>query len=171
MAAFMKRPRYYILDEDNVPQAVLSVTAWGRWFERNGNRRRVAETETIDDDYSIIRVSTVFLGLDHAFPYFTPTDGNGRVSVTYTPPPPILFETMIFGGAHDGYQERYATWAAAEEGHRRAVAMTREVWALTTHIKKFAARAGCVLARWWNTVVSYARRYNPLTQQDRGKEQ
>ncbi len=30
-----------------------------------------------------------------------------------------LFETMIFGGANDGYQERYATWDEAERGHKR----------------------------------------------------
>ena len=46
-------------------------------------------------------VSTVFLGLDHAF------DGGT----------PLLFETMIFGGEHDEYQERYATWDEAEAGH------------------------------------------------------
>lgn len=45
-----------------------------------------------------VRVSTVFLGLDHF----------GRVGE------PVLWETMIFGGAHDGYQARYTsrrTWA------------------------------------------------------------
>ena len=35
---------------------------------------------------------------------------------------PILFETMIFGGEHDQYQERYATREEAVEGHARAVA-------------------------------------------------
>lgn len=52
------------------------------------------------------RVSTVFLSLDHNW-------GDG---------PPILFETMIFGGEHDGYQERYRTWEEAEEGHEIALA-------------------------------------------------
>lgn len=48
------------------------------------------------------RVSTVFLGLDHRF------GGEG---------PPILFETMIFGGKLDQYQERCCTYAQAIEMH------------------------------------------------------
>lgn len=51
------------------------------------------------------RVSTVFLGLDHRWD----TDGD-----------PLVFETMIFGGINDQYQERYATYEAAEAGHREA---------------------------------------------------
>jgi hypothetical protein len=35
--------------------------------------------------------------------------------------PPILFETMIFGGPYDQYMDRYCTWAEAEAGHARAV--------------------------------------------------
>jgi hypothetical protein len=54
-----------------------------------------------------VEVSTVFLGLDHAW-------GKG---------PPMLFETMIFGGEHDQYQERCSTWEQAEEMHRRACAL------------------------------------------------
>ena len=61
--------------------------------------KRVAET--ISDE---IRVSTVFLGLDHSY------DGKG----------PVLFETMIFGGEHDQDQWRYKTWDEAEEGHFEA---------------------------------------------------
>lgn len=54
-----------------------------------------------------VRVSTVFLALDHG----------------YGDEPPLLFETMIFGGEHDDYQERYSTWEEAEAGHKRAVKM------------------------------------------------
>lgn len=57
-----------------------------------------------------VEVSTVFLGLDHNW-------GIG---------PPLLFETMIFGGVHDEYQERYSIWDEAEAGHARAVALARE---------------------------------------------
>ena len=52
-----------------------------------------------------IMVSTVFLGLDHQY-------GDG---------PPLLFETMIFGGIHDEFCERCSTWAQAEEQHALAV--------------------------------------------------
>ena len=51
-----------------------------------------------------MQISTVFLGLDHAF-------GSG---------PPILWETMIFGGLLDEFQERYATKAEALAGHQQA---------------------------------------------------
>jgi hypothetical protein len=52
-----------------------------------------------------IRVSTVWLGLDH---------GLGRG-------PPLIFETMIFGGRQDEYQERYTTKEQAALGHAQAV--------------------------------------------------
>lgn len=32
-----------------------------------------------------------------------------------------LFETMIFGGEHDQYQDRYYTKEAALEGHKKAI--------------------------------------------------
>ena len=53
-----------------------------------------------------ISVSTVFLGLDHRW------FGDG---------PPLVFETMVFGGEFDHEQERYGSWAAAEAGHKRWV--------------------------------------------------
>jgi hypothetical protein len=51
-------------------------------------------------------VSTVFLCLDHAF-----GEDHG----------PVLFETMIFGGKHDQYQERCRTYKAAKQMHLRAI--------------------------------------------------
>jgi len=33
---------------------------------------------------------------------------------------------MIFGGKYNNYQERYSTWAEAEEGHRKAVVLVKE---------------------------------------------
>jgi hypothetical protein len=94
----------YILDENNEPRAEPDIMGWGQWMETHD--RHVAMD--FQDD---ARVSTVFLGLDHRF------FGDG---------PPILFETMIFGGRHDSYQERYATKAEAEAGHARALALVRE---------------------------------------------
>lgn len=71
---------------------------WARWFEK-------ADRKVARDQFGDIGVSTVFLSLDHAY-------GSG---------PPILFETMIFGGEHDGYCERYSTWDEAVKGHEVAV--------------------------------------------------
>ena len=55
-------------------------------------------------------VSTVFLGLDHRWE----PDG-----------PPVLYETMIFGGEHDGDMDRYCTRDAAEAGHADLVGQLR----------------------------------------------
>jgi hypothetical protein len=57
---------------------------------------------------STIWVSTVFLGIDHRF------GGEG---------PPLLFETMIFGGPHDQSQYRCSTWQEAEHMHADACAL------------------------------------------------
>ena len=85
------------------------LLTWARFFEDIKNRR-VAE-DIIDG----VRISTVFLGIDHNF-------GNGE---------PLLFETMIFGGDNYDYQERYATWTEAEAGHQRAIELVKE-----SHTKK-----------------------------------
>ena len=97
--------RYYVLIGRN-PVAV-SFHHWGVWFEYSKNR--IIKQITLPDG---VRVSTVFLGLDHSFM----PDG-----------PPVLYETMIFGGAHNGYQDRYTTYEAALAGHLSAIAKTFEV--------------------------------------------
>jgi len=87
--------KLFILDGHTPVPAELMK--WAQRFEKAD--RHVAMTE-----HNGIKVSTVFLGLDHAF-------GGG---------PPQLFETMIFGGEHDEYQERCSTWEQAEEMHKVA---------------------------------------------------
>ena len=81
------------------PEPCDDVVTWGRWCE---TADRVLLTTMLND----VTVSTVFLGLDHN------RAGHGA---------PILWETMIFGGPHAEYQERYTSAAAALEGHERAV--------------------------------------------------
>ena len=64
-------------------------------------------------DYSVVgldhldgvKVSTIWLGLDHSF-------GGER---------PVIFETLIFGGEWDGDLRRYSTYAEALGGHAQAV--------------------------------------------------
>lgn len=92
----------YIL-EGKEPKLVEDVLEWGRWFETAD--RKVAGTKIGE-----VEVSTVFLGLDNSF-------GGGI---------PILFETMMFGGEYNGYQERYATWEEAEKGHKEAVILAKK---------------------------------------------
>jgi len=88
--------KYILKGKKFVPE--YDLIKWATWFE-------TAECHVADDTFGKIRVSTIFLGLDHNF-------GGGK---------PILFETMIFGGKHDQYQERYHTWEEAEKGHKKAV--------------------------------------------------
>ena len=91
----------YILDEVGNAVAEPDLMKWARWFEKK-------ERHLADDRIGDVRVSTIFLGIDHRFG----DDG-----------PPMLWETMIFGGPHNEYQERYSTKAEAEAGHRVAVAL------------------------------------------------
>jgi hypothetical protein len=89
---------YYILD-DNHNVVAVDLMTWARWYETD--ERLVGDT-TVGD----VRVSTVFLGIDHNF-------GSSHR--------PILFETLIFGGEFDQEMERYSTWDEAEIGHAEMV--------------------------------------------------
>ena len=92
-----------------LPDGPGSSLEWARAFEA-GNRR-VAETfvDLPGGDGEKLRVSTVFLGIDHNF-----RDAG----------PPILFETMVFG-LSDDMQDRCATYDEAEAMHARVVAEVR----------------------------------------------
>lgn len=91
---------YYTLDENKNPVAVEMWT----YVEAHKSVTHVGD-DTVEVNGEKVRISTVFLGMNHAW-----NDG-----------PPILFETMIFGGDHDEFQERYETWNEAEEGHKKAI--------------------------------------------------
>ena len=93
----------YILDGKE-PKPIEDLLEWAKAMER---QNRVVKQTQIGD----VKVSTVFLGLDHSF-------GGGA---------PLLFETMIFGGKEDGYQDRYSTWDEAIEGHKKAVDLINAV--------------------------------------------
>lgn len=102
---------YWVLNDEGEPVAVESVQEWSTWFS-TGDRRHVAE-DTVGD----VRVSTVFLGLDHNF------TGNGK---------PVLWESMVFGGELDQEQWRYDSLQAAMDGHgellRKVLAVQRPRW-------------------------------------------
>jgi uncharacterized membrane protein YgcG len=91
--------RWYILDNDHKPVSTNVLDA-ARWMEEDPNNK-VVKQEEVNDTF----VSTVFLGLDHSW--------NSDI--------PVLWETMIFGGEHDQYQDRYCSYEDALEGHQRAV--------------------------------------------------
>lgn len=92
----------YIL-EGKTPIRVDFMT-WAQWSGNDGKEKIVEQTSFPNE----VLVSTVFLGLDHRM-----LGDTG----------PVLFETMVFGGEHDGFQERYQTWDEAAEGHKRALKM------------------------------------------------
>lgn len=94
----------YVL-KGHTPVRCSNLEEWALWFETAN--RHVAKTDVAPG----VNVSTVFLSMDHRWV------GGG---------PPLLFETMIFGGEHDGYQDRYSTWDEAEAGHKKAVALAQE---------------------------------------------
>lgn len=96
--------KMYVLDADNhVVEATLEE--WGNFLESDA--KVIGYTEIT----SACRVSTVFIGIDHR------VWGKG---------PPVLFETMIFGGPLDESQWRYTSYDDAMTGHQMAVAKARE---------------------------------------------
>ena len=91
-----KGMRQYILDENKNPVLEPDMVKWGAWYAAI-SKRRVAF-----DKINGVEVSTVFLGLDHNY-------GSG---------PPVLWETMVFGGELDQKQDRCSgTWQNAEAMH------------------------------------------------------
>jgi hypothetical protein len=94
----------YVL-KNGMPAEEPDALAWEQWLEDARDERIVCQTRVSPD----VLVSTVFLALDHNL-------GDG---------PPLLWETMIFGGPHHGFQDRYTTRAAAEAGHLDAIQIAR----------------------------------------------
>lgn len=82
----------------------IEMMDWAQLFEDNGYKR--IASDTVGD----ATISTVWMGLDHSF-------GFG---------PPLIFETMVFGGSLSDEMDRYPTLAEAETGHRAMVERVRE---------------------------------------------
>jgi hypothetical protein len=92
----MSDDKYILQGHEVVPADLMT---WATWFNDMDNRR-VDHTERYG-----VRVSTVFLGLDLRY---------GE------PGPPLVFETMIFGGSEEGWQDRCSTWDEAVAMHQKA---------------------------------------------------
>jgi hypothetical protein len=95
---------YILKDGEPVP---ADVETFARWRQADRNAVIVALDELSPGG---ARVSTVFLGIDHNF------SCQG---------PPVLFETMIFGGELDGRQVRYCARDEALAGHAEMLAKAR----------------------------------------------
>ena len=102
---------YYILDEQKRPVKCDDFSKVGNFMGMSVAR----------NSHNGVEVSTVFLVMEHG------TDELGR---------PLLFESMVFGGPHDGIQFRYSTWEDAEVGHESLL------WVLTEERDKKLGELG-----------------------------
>jgi hypothetical protein len=94
----------------------ITLMQFIKMFEKN----RVVQQDKIGE----VRVSTVWLGVDHNFSEYGP---------------PLIFESMIFGGEHDREQRRYPTLEQAKAGHAELVAMVlKEQLAIDELLRLFA---------------------------------
>lgn len=89
---FMERGLYYSPDGQPIPR--------DQWVALYMAPRTVALTSSPRG-----KVSTIYMGLDLGFGYG----------------PPLIYESMVFGGDLDGLMDRYPTRAAALAGHEAIV--------------------------------------------------
>jgi hypothetical protein len=113
----VRAQRNYILGDNHQVIPEDDFLLWAKWYE-------TADRHVGFDDFGMFQVSTVFLGVDHAFE-------EGRTA---------LFETMVFERNRDDPELgldfvqsddfemwRYATWAEAEAGHLRMCELVRAI--------------------------------------------
>lgn len=101
---------YYDVDGNEIDlnewSRLMTLKSAARFRGNNGWTTPEADATRIGyDEIGDVHVSTVWLGMNHQW-------GDG---------PPLIFESMIFEGDHDGWQDRYSTKEQAAEGHRRIV--------------------------------------------------
>ena len=87
-------------DETGKPTPSDNLEQWVKWFETAN--RIVAKTR---DEQAVIL--TLFLGINYNW------QRKG---------PPVLWETLVFGGGNDGDAQRYDSLEAAKTGHEEMVA-------------------------------------------------
>jgi hypothetical protein len=90
--------------EDKKPVPAQSIEHWQSFYFVEENR--LVAWDSIGD----ANISTVFTGTNSRY------WGDG---------PPLVFETMIFGGVHDNKQWKCCTWEEAEEQHKKVVEMVK----------------------------------------------
>jgi hypothetical protein len=96
---------WYVLDEEHNVVPCQGMKDWKERYYESSNR--VVKKTFVGKQ----EVSTVFLGMDHGFSWIFKTEENR----------PVVFETMVFGGKSDEFQERYCTWDEAVKGHDEVV--------------------------------------------------
>jgi hypothetical protein len=103
---------YYKLEGKSIVKC-RDMMEWATWFE-------TADRHVTLEVIGGVRISTVFLGLDHSFSFTNETR-------------PVLFETMVFVGRDslEEYMDRYCTYEEAEAGHKAIVEnIKRHPWSL-----------------------------------------
>lgn len=109
MAEAADRPTYWILDAGGNPVPAPDERTWCEWMAgAEMNRTRlVAETIHADGVVVVTNFCSVVDACEES---------------------PLLWETRIVGGPHDGERFRYRTREEAAEGHERAgkLALERE---------------------------------------------
>lgn len=94
----------YILNGEGKPMLEPDLMTWAQWYQ-------TAERHVADTNVENVRISTVFLGLDHNYGW---------------PGPPVLYETMIFDAEGEEFDTiRYCTKEEALVGHERQVRKVR----------------------------------------------
>jgi hypothetical protein len=104
-------PHLYVLEPDGkTPRPCENIIEWGILIEADNQQRVVAYTAVGNGAGEEAEVSTVFLGID-----YRALDRGA----------PLLWETMVFGGSHDRWCKRYASYDEALAGHHDVVAFVK----------------------------------------------
>lgn len=96
--------KWYYLDRKGNIRVTRRVILHSIWWSKAIKESLIYIADTRNKK---MRISTVFLTTNHNF---------------YDKEPPFLYETMVFGGKNDLFQDRYVTKKEAIRGHIRTVA-------------------------------------------------
>lgn len=104
-----RRDCQFILEDDGTVRPEPDMLKWATWL---GEAMTTGRTRIAFDKTPAGAVSTIFNGFD--------------VGALYTDLPPRIWESMVWGGRHDGLMEKYASREEALAGHRRLLALLQE---------------------------------------------
>ncbi|MEH2253143.1 hypothetical protein [Nostoc sp.] len=92
---------YYYKLEGQIPVAVESAIDWNLWMAG----ATFADVTVMYNEFNDCLISTKFTGID-----LNPGSSNSKSQ-------PMVFETLVIGGALDGKKNLYPTWDEAIQGH------------------------------------------------------
>jgi hypothetical protein len=108
---FPTHGKYILTDQHEVVEE-RDLKVWARWVEDHQDESQVALD--IIDEQTGAYISTRFFGLNLNLAW-----DLERAH------PPVVFETMVFGGPLHLQQQRYHTWAQAVAGHAALLARAK----------------------------------------------